>query len=130
MNILLKKVQSFLVHPILKALLHYMSKFTHIHTPMGCLGFCVLHKETLTCGPLEPWIKPPIFHIVDGPLYLLSHSQVVWCIESSVQLFSYRTINIYKLCPWLKENDTYHGYLDYNIDLFSLQGSSLCKTQI
>ena len=39
------------------------------------LGLSVLPKDTSTCGLEEPGIEPPIFRLVDDPLYLLNHSR-------------------------------------------------------
>ena len=48
------------------------------HCQHSCLGFSHLPKDTSACGT-DPGIDPPTFCLVDGPLYLLSHSHVNVC---------------------------------------------------
>lgn len=50
------------------------------------LVFSVLSKDTLTCGQEEPGIEPPTRRLVDGPLYLLTHSRLVHQMTPQLKL--------------------------------------------
>ncbi len=97
------------------------TSFTHpnpnlIYKIKLTLTFCVnkfgLPKATSTCGLEEPGIKPPIFQLVDNPLYLLSHSRskVVHIQYANTGLhikYKHSTHTVYKCCTIYTHSNTH-----------------------